>query len=84
MPRPTSHDSPRRVFGQNVRARRLDLKLSQEKLADAAGVDRTYVGSVERGERNLSLQNIVKLATALQVEPADLLHGIGNATERTP
>jgi len=60
-------------FGQNVRQRRLKLELSQEKLAEAAGLHFTYVSSVERGERNISLENISKLANALGCTPADLV-----------
>jgi len=47
--------------------------LSQEALAEFGGASRTYVGSVERGERNISIDNIGKLAIALQPAPADLL-----------
>lgn len=68
---------PRKAFGERLRERRLALGLSQEKLAERAGLHRTYVGSVERGERNVSLDNIVRLADAVRVKPSDLLDGIG-------
>lgn len=60
-------------FGQNVRKLRLKRNWSQEDLAHYANLDRTYVSGVERGERNISLINISKLATALEVEPKALL-----------
>lgn len=63
----------RAIFAENVRNLRKVLGLSQEALADAAGLHRTYIGSVERGERNLSLDNIGKIAAALGVPPDSLL-----------
>jgi transcriptional regulator with XRE-family HTH domain len=67
---------PRTVFGQNLRRIREDGKLSQEELADRAELHRTYIGSIERGERNLSILNIVKLARTLNVSISDLFEGI--------
>ncbi len=61
------------LFGERVRVLRQALGLSQEALALAAGLDRTYIGGVERGERNISLLNIQKIAQALNVSSADLL-----------
>ena len=61
------------LFGERVRVLRQSRGLSQEALALAAGLDRTYIGGVERGERNISLLNIQKIAQALGVSPADLL-----------
>jgi transcriptional regulator with XRE-family HTH domain len=63
----------RMLFSQNLRQTRESRGLSQEALADIAGIHRTYVGSVERGERNISIDNIEKLARALDVTPAFLL-----------
>ncbi|NZD64916.1 helix-turn-helix transcriptional regulator [Rhizobium sp. WYCCWR 11290] len=63
-------------FGARVRELRLRMSLSQEDLADRAGLDRTYVGGVERGERNLSLINIFKLAHALETSVPDLTRGL--------
>jgi transcriptional regulator with XRE-family HTH domain len=62
-----------RRFGKRVRAKRDELGISQEELADRADLDRTYVGGVERGERNVSLINIHRLARALGLAPRDLL-----------
>ncbi len=62
-----------RAFGSAVRARRQALGLSQEELAARADLHRTYVGDIERGRRNVSLNNIRKLAVALGCSPSDLL-----------
>jgi transcriptional regulator with XRE-family HTH domain len=61
------------AFGARLRELRLARGISQEALADEAGLDRTYVSGCERGRRNVSLKNIHKLAAALHVKPADLL-----------
>ncbi len=65
-------DIGRRVFGDRIRALRQDRGLSQERLAEMAGVHRTYLSSLERGERNVSLDNIYAIAAALGVSPAEL------------
>ena len=63
-------------FGARVRALRVERGLSQEDLAQNAGLHRTYVGGIERGERNISLVNIEKLAIALDVSVESLMSGI--------
>ena len=63
-------------FGANVRRFREALGLSQEELAERCGLHRTYVGSVERGERNVSLENIVFIARAVNETPGALLDGL--------
>ena len=59
-------------FGRRIRTLREGIGLSQEQLADKAGIHRTYVGGVERGERNLGLKNVYRIADALGVSVADL------------
>lgn len=61
------------IFARNVRNRRIALGLSQEVLAEAAGVHRTYVGMLERAEKNVTIYNIERIAIALDVQPASLL-----------
>ncbi len=58
-------------FGQRVRELRQASGLSQEALAERSGLHRTYVGSIERGERNVGVLNILKLSRALQIRPSD-------------
>jgi transcriptional regulator with XRE-family HTH domain len=60
-------------FGDRVRTARLNLGLSQEKLASDCGMDRTYISGIERGKRNVSLLNIHRLADALGMPAADLV-----------
>ena len=61
------------AFGKNVRSRRHLMEISIEKLAEAADLDPTYISSIERGERNIGLENIIALAKALKCSPKDLM-----------
>ncbi len=63
-------------FGENVKNQRKKMGYSREKLAELSGLHWTYIGSVERGERNISIQNIKKIADALNVKIADLFVGV--------
>lgn len=63
-------------FGSRVRELRLETGLSQEKFAAKCGLDRTYLGSVERGERNIALRNIEKIAKALRVSISRLMDSL--------
>nr|AFV09322.1 C.PciIP [Planococcus citreus] len=65
------------IFAKNLREQRLKRGLTQEGLADACELHRTYIGALERSERNISLRNLEKIASVLQVHAADLI------TERT-
>lgn len=66
-------------FGLRIRGARTAMGLSQEQLAHQAGLHRTYIGSVERGERNISLLNILTLAAVLGVDPGTLVSGLACA-----
>ena len=61
------------LVGRNVRRLRLAAGLSQEAFAHACGLHRTYIGGVERGERNITLATLAKIAAALDASPLDLL-----------
>ena len=63
-------------FGKALRERRHKLGVSQEEFADICGLDRTYVGGIERGERNVALVNIEKLARALKISLSELFRGV--------
>lgn len=65
--------------GVRIRSARVDAGLSQEELAEACGLHRTYVGSVERGERNIGVLNLLAVATALDVDAADLVRSLRRA-----
>lgn len=67
----------RHEFGTRLRNARIARGLTQERLAEAVGVHRTYAGTVERGEQNVSLTNICAFARALGIQPADLMPTLG-------
>ena len=71
--KPDAPVNGRELVAQNVRRFRSRAGLSQEALADRARIHRTYVGSIERAERNISVDNICKLAWALGIAPSQLL-----------
>ena len=75
MPYSQSESKQLGAFGARVRRARLDLGWSQEELAFRSGLHRTYVGAVERGERNVALLNLRKLSAALGRSPGGLLDG---------
>ena len=66
-------DNEKKQLGHNIRVLRKKKDWSQEILAMESKLDRTYIGSVERGERNISLDNICRIASALKVKPHELL-----------
>lgn len=63
------------AFGLKIRGIRLSLNLSQEEFAEKCGLHRTYISSLERGERNVSLLNIVKICESIKISPEKLLEG---------
>lgn len=71
------------LFGRAVRKRRRELDLSQEELAERAGLHRNYISDIERGDRNPSLENIQKLAKALDTKVSALFidYGVDGASE---
>ena len=79
--------SARQIFSENIRQYRLTKGLSQEELGELAALHRNYVGGIERGERNVSIDNMERLARALQTSLTDLLdepapHGSGKGGKR--
>jgi len=68
------------LFGESLRKLRVSAKFSQEELAEKAGIDRSYLGGIERGEHNLALINIIKIANALGLTPHKLLECLENNT----
>jgi len=63
-------------FGKSLRRRRQKLGVSQEEFADQCGLDRTYIGGIERGERNVALVNIEKIAKAFRIQMFELFRDV--------
>ncbi|HAA32308.1 MAG TPA: XRE family transcriptional regulator [Cyanobacteria bacterium UBA8553] len=72
--------TPLEIFGNTVRTLRIQKGLSQESLADLCNLHRTYIGGIERGERNIALMNILYIAKALDVLPIELLRDFDSLT----
>jgi transcriptional regulator with XRE-family HTH domain len=70
-----------RILGRNLREYRQARGLSQEAFADVLGVHRTYMGSIERGERNLTLRSLEKIATRLDEEPLTFLRAANESKQ---
>jgi transcriptional regulator with XRE-family HTH domain len=73
--------TPKEIFARNVKRLRTAAGLSQEELAARAGLHRTYISSIERAQRNISLENIFLLANALGAGPGDLLNPVSQTEE---
>lgn len=76
----TQKDEAQRLFAANMRRIRKEKGLTQEQVAEAAGLHPNYVSSVERGERNISIRNIERIASALDAAMPDLLAAQPTAT----
>ncbi|MBV8656566.1 MAG: helix-turn-helix transcriptional regulator [Burkholderiales bacterium] len=65
------------ALGRAIRALRKDKLMSQEALADYSGIDRSHMGKIERGERNVTMLNVARIASALNVKVSDILIAAG-------
>ena len=84
LTRNTNGASLARDLGARIRALRIEAGLSQEALADLCKLDRTYVGGIERGQRNPSLRNIQRIAVALDVSIANLFDEVSPIARSRP
>lgn len=66
----------RKILGDNIRTQRRNLKWSQEKLAEKAELHHNYIGDIERGEENVSVDALLRIATAMKLKISDLLHSL--------
>ncbi|HWT19731.1 MAG TPA: helix-turn-helix transcriptional regulator [Variovorax sp.] len=70
------------LFGEAVRRRRKALGYSQEAFGDACGIDRSYMGGIERGEHNLALVNILKIVRALDIQPSEFFKDLDRPAKK--
>ncbi|HTW43105.1 MAG TPA: helix-turn-helix transcriptional regulator [Solirubrobacteraceae bacterium] len=82
MPKPISPAT--KTFGERVRDRRQSLGLSQEAMAHQIGIHWTFLGQVERGQRNLNLHNLLRIAKGLGLDPAELVKGLAPPEDEAP
>jgi transcriptional regulator with XRE-family HTH domain len=73
--------APKQILASNLRRLRTSAGLSQEELAERAGLHRTYISSVERAQRNVSLENLFKIARGLKVNAQDLISPVSNGDQ---
>lgn len=73
-------DTSLKTFGSAIRKLRMQKGLSQEQLSELCNLHRTYVGGIERGERNVSLINILQIAKALEIHPRELFQDMNENT----
>ena len=66
----------RKTLGENIRTHRRNMKWSQEKLAEKSNLHRNYIGDIERGEENVSIDALMRIAAALRVQLIDLVRGL--------
>lgn len=71
-----THDPVLSALGRNIRRRREVIDISQEKLAEKAGLDQTYISGIECGRRNPGIKNVAKLAKALGITASELCEGV--------
>ena len=74
VPSTENFDVYLKAIGSTIRKLRKELELSQEELAHRSSIDRSHMGKIERGERNVSIVNVIRISRALQCSPSELLH----------
>lgn len=81
-PKPNKTKNPDlETFGTAVRSHRKAMGYSQEAFGDACGIDRSYMGGIERGEHNLALVNILKIIEALNIQPSEFFKSLDKPTK---